>query len=99
MFLFAVANSSNLQPLESTINSTEEIRSAWFVGSMTAGTTKQLILQAVSISTARCAMLCLQHNDCGNFCFIENEKMCKLFSDIDDSQVTDLSGNLYFVEV
>ena len=44
-------------------------------------------------------MLCLQHNDCDNFCFTQNEKMYKLFSDIDDGQVTDLSGNLYFVEV
>ena len=44
-------------------------------------------------------MLCLQHNDCDNFCFIENEKMCKLFSDINGNQVTDLSGNLYFIEM
>ena len=66
---------------------------------MTTGTSKQMIQQVVSINTVSCARLCLQHNDCDNFSFIENEKMCKLFSDIDDSQVTDLAGNFYFVEV
>ena len=96
IILFSEINDTSQHTTLLETDSAGRIRSTQFFLSADTVINYQLITDKNFTTLIECAVLCLQFSNCYSFYFEQLGEKCALFSRDYVSQVTDLSGKIYF---